>query len=110
MKKYILLLFIATAPFCFSQKADHKKTAIQVLGWLNKKEFMKVTALFDSTMSSQIDAAKLEQVWTGLLGQTGGFKKAGSPAFSFNPGIAMIDQLIEFEKAAFLLRIGFDGK
>jgi uncharacterized protein len=104
---YIFFLLITFSSVCFAQKTDHKKVAVQVLDWLNKKEFAQIFALFDSTVASQFSAAQLEQAWNGLLAQTGGFKKADPPVFSFNPSIPMIDQRIGFQNAAFILRIGF---
>jgi dienelactone hydrolase len=69
-----------------------------------------MTSLFDSALSANLDAVKMEQVWNGLLGQTGPFKKAGPPVNSQKGNIDMIDQLVEFEKTNLVLRIRFDAK
>jgi hypothetical protein len=37
MKNYFAFVFLLITSFCFAQKADHKKTAVQVLDWMNKK-------------------------------------------------------------------------
>jgi dienelactone hydrolase len=110
MRKITLFfLLVCTGP-CFAQQADHKKTAVQVLSWMAGRQFSRIIPLFDSTMSAALDAGKLEQAWNGLVAQAGAFKKAGPPAASKKGGVEIIDQLCEFEKAAFVLHIGFNSK
>jgi dienelactone hydrolase len=110
MKKHLLfLIFSVLSTIVLAQKpTPHIKMAVQVLEQLNNKEYAKIIANCDSSVLSKIDASKLEQVWTGLLGQLGPVKKTGEPVLMEKEGVGYVDQLCEFEKVSLVFRLGFN--
>ena len=97
MKKYFLMLLIPFS-FAYCQQIDHKTEAETILAQMQKREFAKITARFDSSIATRIDTARLRQTWDKLLQITGPFDNLIKISSEKQDSNDVVIQHLQFEK------------
>ncbi|HRH67129.1 MAG TPA: alpha/beta hydrolase [Bacteroidia bacterium] len=101
MKRVIFVLI------CFSlstvlkaQEAvkDYKPRSIEILEFLKKKEFGKVTEQFDTSVSRRLDSTKLATVWLRMVGAIGSVQRVDSISTDHQATYDVVIQHCVFEK------------
>jgi dienelactone hydrolase len=107
MIKKILLLLLIPAGAAFSQQKDHVAESVRVFNDIRSREFAKVTALFDSSVSARIDTTRLRQVWDNLLKLAGPFVKVIDTTSDHQQYFDVVIQHCQFEKRKIDFKVVF---
>lgn len=111
MIKFFLLLLI---PFnmTFAQQKDYKSESENVLELIRNREFSKVTAKFDTNISTRIDTIRLRVMWDKLLPIAGKYVKVNNITTDATDTNDVVIQHLQFEKRKidFKLIYGHNGK
>ena len=87
---------------------DFESLAKNVAQELAARQYDKVEARFDATMTSALPLDKLQSFWDTTLGQTGPFKAVTSTASAEQQGYHVVTLTCAFEKTPLNLRLVFD--
>ena len=104
-----LTLSINPPAYARSQAEDIDSMAREFVDLLVKEEFESATGLFDQTMKNAMPVEKLQQTWTGLLGQVGRFKKQIGTRDQKVQQYDIIFVTCEFEQATLDVKVVFDS-
>lgn len=113
----VLFLFLSMITGCGQSAApdtdtgdakDNIATAEAFLNHILAKEFDAAREEFDETMSAQVDAKKLEELWTALINQVGAFKEHTDSREEKNDEYQMVYLTCNFEKQSLDIRVVFD--
>lgn len=113
MFKIILFSLIITTLFStvFAQTTeDDKLKAKNFIDLLVKKDFTAAESYFADEVKGQISAAKLEEIWNGLLSQVGNYKRQADVKTEKIKDAERVITTTEFEKAKLDIQLVFDPK
>lgn len=85
-----------------------ERAAIEFVGQMERRDFAAAVARFDSTMSTVMPAAKLEQTWDAVEGQVGPFQGWSRTTAGESQGYAYVLVTSSFENAVLDIRVVFD--
>lgn len=117
MKTYILLIsalvLIISFISCGEKKDDPKigdltPLATEFVESLVKQDFANAVKNFDSTMKGVMSEEKLQEVWQGLLAQSGSFKKQTGVRQTQEQGFNIVFVTCEFEKSTLNIKVVFN--
>jgi dienelactone hydrolase len=84
--------------------------AHSLIDQLSKEDFAGAEANFDQTMSTQLPAAKLAEVWGQLTAQYGAFKSQGNVQTGAQQGYVIVVTQCQFENGDLFVRVVFDSE
>lgn len=96
--KSLFILLLLPVSFLFAQQKNYTAESVEVFNNIRSREFAKVTALFDSSISARIDTIKLRQVWDNLLKLAGSFVKVIDTTVDHQEYFDVVIQHSQFEK------------
>jgi len=117
MKTYILLISALLLTISFiscGEKKDGPKVgdltalATEFVESLVKEDFANAVKNFDSTMKGVMSEEKLQEVWQGLLAQSGSFKKQTGVRQTQEQGFNIVFVTCEFEKSTLNIKVVFN--
>jgi hypothetical protein len=118
MKTYILLISALVLIISFiscGEKKDGPKVgdltplATEFVESLVKQDFANAVKNFDSTMKGVMSEEKLQEVWQGLLAQSGSFKKQTGVRQTQEQGFNIVFVTCEFEKSTLNIKVVFNN-
>lgn len=118
MKTYILLISALVLIISFiscGEKKDGPKVgdltplATEFVESLVKQDFANAVKNFDSTMKGMMSEEKLQEVWQGLLAQSGSFKKQTGVRQTQEQGFNIVFVTCEFEKSTINIKVVFNN-
>jgi hypothetical protein len=118
MKTYILLISALVLTISFiscGEKKDGPKVgdltplATGFVESLVKEDFANAVKNFDSTMKGVMPEEKLQEVWQGLLAQSGSFKKQTGVRQTQEQGFNIVFVTCEFEKSTINIKVVFNN-
>ncbi len=118
MKTYILLISALVLIISFiscGEKKDGPKVgdltplATEFVESLVKQDFANAVKNFDSTMKGMMSEEKLQEVWQGLLAQSGSFKKQTGVRQTQEQGFNIVFVTCEFEKSTLNIKVVFNN-
>ncbi len=112
MFKIILFSLITAALLStvFAQTTeDNKLKAKNFIDLLVKKDFTTAESYFAGEIKDQISAAKLEEIWNGLLSQVGGFKRQADVKTEKIKDAEKVITTAEFENTKLNIELSFDA-
>ena len=89
---------------------DLESLAKDLTQQLVARQFDPIVTHFDETMTSAMPAAKLAQVWDGLIGQVGAFQSIAGTHLQTVQGYQVVLVTSKFEKATLNIKWVFDSK
>jgi hypothetical protein len=87
---------------------DFEALAKEAVQELAARQYDKVEARFDATMSSAMPLEKLQSFWEAMLGQVGAFKSVTGTTKAEVQGYHVVTLTCSFEKSPLNLRLAFD--
>ena len=109
MKKFLLLLIIPFNIAC-SQQNDYIAKAKIILEQIRNREFSKVTAEFDTNISSRIDTSRLKMTWDKLSPLVGPFVNVIKITTDTAGPDHVVIQHLQFEKRKIDFKLVFGPK
>lgn len=111
MIKIILFSLIITLSFSivFAQEvANNVSKAKTFVDLLAKKDFSAAETYFSDEVKAKLSAAKLEEVWNGLIPQVGNFKRQTTVKTEKIKEAEIVIITVEFEKTSLDFQIAFN--
>jgi hypothetical protein len=87
-----------------------EQTATEWVNLLIAGEFDQAVKSFDNTVSAQITAAKLKDIWNSLIAQFGAFKDIKGTKTSPYGAYNIVFVTCNFDKAALDIQLSFDAE
>ena len=105
---FVVMMLISTV---FAQNTDDNKSKAKMfIELLIKKDFAAAETYFTDELKDKISTAKLEEAWTSIQAQVGGYKVQKAVRNSKNNNLEIIVTTVEFEKADIDFQTAFDEK
>lgn len=105
---FVLLLVCS----CQAQSMEGRRELVEITEGIAKNlsegNFEQVRETFDANMKNALNAAKLQQVWDGLVVQIGAYEELSLVISKELQGYRTIYQILKFEKAPFKLKAVFN--
>src|SRR5260221_3090589 len=103
-----LALFAAMAASATAAAADLQARSKEVVSQLDARQFEKVEALFDSTMSSVLPSDKLAATWDSVLAQAGKFNSIAETRQEELQGHHIVFVTSQFERMLLDVKVVWD--
>jgi hypothetical protein len=102
----LICFFLAIS--CQKKTLDLTATAKKQVDAMVNGDFAGICKNFDQTMQSALPLAKLQEVWTALIGQVGGYKRQIGTRTETVDQYDVVYVTCEFERASINIKVVFN--